>query len=205
MRRYWLLLPLLLLACTETHHQTQVVGIQPYEGCSLKEAQMVAKTVGDFYHVSTVVLPKKDLPKSAYTTIKSPRYRADSLIQYQNRTITDTIDCLLGLTGRDISMTKKDINGAIKKPVWKYNDFGVMGLAYCPGKSAIVSTYRLHHKEVQKRQARLQKVAIHELGHTLGLPHCPDRHCVMTSAAEKISTIDTEKMALCTVCKKQLE
>lgn len=49
---------------------------------------------------------------------------------------------------------------------------------------------------------RLRKVAVHEFGHNLGLPHCPNKNCVMTSAAEKLTTIDNEKLALCKNCKK---
>jgi archaemetzincin len=45
-------------------------------------------------------------------------------------------------------------------------------------------------------------VAVHEFGHNLGLPHCPNKKCVMTSAAEKLTTIDNEKLALCMTCKK---
>jgi len=51
---------------------------------------------------------------------------------------------------------------------------------------------------------RFKKVVIYEFGPNLGLPHCLNIHCVMTSAAEKISTIDSEKMELCEKCAKQL-
>jgi archaemetzincin len=150
-------------------------------------------------------LPEIELPKQAFVTIKSPRYRADSIITIQNRTINDSLDFVLGLTHKDISITKHDIKGNIKEPKWKYNDFGVMGLAYCPGKSSIVSSFRLKHKDKYLEFSRLKKVVIHEFGHNLGLPHCPNKHCVMTSAAEKISTIDNEKMELCEKCKRQLK
>ncbi len=109
------------------------------------------------------------------------------------------------MTNKDVSVTKKDADGKVLKPEWKYNDFGVMGLGYCPGNSCVVSTFRLKNKDKNLELSRLKKVVIHEFGHNLGLPHCSDKHCVMTSAAEKIGTIDNEKMELCVKCKNSLE
>ena len=80
-----------------------------------------------------------------------------------------------------------------------------MGLAYRPGKSSIISKFRLKNNDKKLELERFKKVVIHEFGHNLGLPHCENTHCVMTSAAEKISTIDTEKMELCSKCKRQLQ
>ena len=96
-------------------------------------------------------------------------------------------------------------DGTIKKPTWRYNDFGVMGLAYCPGESAIVSTFRLRNNNRSLESERFKKVVIHEFGHNLGLPHCLNKNCVMTSAAEKIATIDNEQLQLCDDCKNKLE
>lgn len=183
----------------------KVVGIQIYDGFPKDNAKVVAQEISKFYKIKTFVLSEIKLPKQAFITIKSPRYRADSIITIQNRTINDSLDFVLGLTHNDISITKHDKQGKIKEPKWKYNDFGVMGLAYCPGKSAIISTFRLKNKDKKLELTRLKKVAIHEFGHNLGLSHCLNKHCVMTSALEKISTIDNEKMQLCEKCKTHLD
>lgn len=193
------------VCCTKKAEQSRTIAILPYKGFSISKADTIAKTISDFYKIKTIVLPQIDLPKSAFVAIKSPRYRADSIIRIQNRTIPDTINFILGLTNNDVSITKKDTKGNILKPEWKYNDFGVMGLAYRPGNSSIISTFRLKNKNKKLELLRLKKVVIHEFGHNLGLPHCSDKHCVMTSAAEKISTIDNEKMELCVKCKNILE
>jgi archaemetzincin len=196
-----------LFSCSKSEKiaANKVVGIQIYDGFPKEKAIVLAQEVTKFYKIKTFILPEIELPKQAFVNIKSPRYRADSIITIQKRTINDSLDFVLGLTHKDISITKHDIKGNIKEPKWKYNDFGVMGLAYCPGKSSIVSSFRLKHKDKSLEFSRLKKVVIHEFGHNLGLPHCPNKHCVMTSAAEKISTIDNEKMELCQKCKIQLK
>ncbi|HCQ13540.1 matrixin family metalloprotease [Flavobacterium sp.] len=209
MKRIVFLLCVVFLSCSETGSkkaiENKIVGIIPYKGISNEQVAILSKTIEDFYLIQTTILPPKDLPKSAFINIKSPRYRADSIIRIQNRNKPDSLDFVMGLTTKDVSVTKKEKDGTIKKPEWKYNDFGVMGLAYCPGKSSIISNFRLKNKDKKLELERFKKVVIHEFGHNLGLPHCENTHCVMTSAAEKISTIDTEKMELCSKCKTQLK
>ena len=209
MKRVLLLLSLVFLSCSksnsEKEYKGKLLGIIPYEGVNTKDVIVISKTIEDFYSIKTTILPQIDLPKLAFVNIKSPRYRADSIIRIQNRNVPDSLDFIMGLTTKDVSVTKNEKDGSIKKPEWRYNDFGVMGLAYCPGKSSIISNFRLKNKDKKLELERFKKVVIHEFGHNLGLPHCENRHCVMTSAAEKISTIDTEKMELCSKCKTQLK
>lgn len=198
---------LFLFSCSKSKSVAtkKVVAIQLYEGFSTAKANDLAKLISSFYQVNTILLPEKELPKTAFVNIKSPRYRADSIIKIQHRIRSYSFDYILGLTDKDISITKLDKNKKIKSPTWKYNDFGVLGLGYCPGNSCIISTFRLKNKNKELEYTRLKKVVVHEFGHNLGLQHCTNKQCVMTSAAEKISTIDKEKMELCKKCKKQLE
>jgi len=204
-KSYFLILFVVLTACSKEKSidiEKRIVGIQPYEKFSIEDAKLISFAIDSFYRLETKVLPAKSLPNIAFTKIKSPRYRADSIIKIQNQNIPKNVYYILGLTNEDISVTKNDKNGKVLEPKWKYCDFGVMGLAYRPGKSAIVSKFRIKSKSHKTEMTRLRKVAIHEFGHNLGLPHCPDKNCVMTSAAEKLSTIDNEKLALCNTCKK---
>lgn len=207
MKTYLISIILLLISCKEERNyepdkEKRIVGIQPYEKFSTEEAKLISFVIDSFYRLETKVLPAKSLPKTAFTKIKSPRYRADSIIKIQNQSIPKNVYYILGLTNEDISVTKNDKNGQILKPKWKYCDFGIMGLAYKPGRSAIVSKFRIKSNNHKTEMTRLRKVAIHEFGHNLGLSHCPNKNCVMTSAAEKLATIDNEKLALCNKCKK---
>ena len=109
------------------------------------------------------------------------------MINFLNRRTADN-HVTIGLTGKDISATKDSIV-----------DWGVMGLGFCPGKACIASTFRLPKSE---QLIQLFKVAIHELGHTQGLPHCAVKSCFMRDAEGGNPT--TEEKDFCAECKSYL-
>ena len=53
-----------------------------------------------------------------------------------------------------------------------------------------------------KDEKQFFKVAIHELGHTQGLPHCPEKSCYMRDAEGGNPT--DEEVEFCPKCKKHL-
>ncbi|WP_306567027.1 matrixin family metalloprotease [Flavobacterium lindanitolerans] len=197
-----LILSVILFSCQKNNQK--IVGIQPYGVFPKQQVTLMAEVIDSFYNVKTVILPHKELYKQAYINIKSPRYRADSIIRIQKRNLPDSLDFVVGLTVKDISTTKRESSGEVIKPASKYTDWGVMGLGFCPGKSCIISTFRLHHKNPNVRLERLKKIIIHELGHNLGLPHCKNKKCVMTDAVESIATIDNESLSLCEDCRQEI-
>jgi archaemetzincin len=97
---------------------------------------------------------------------------------------------ILGLTELDLYI-----------PVLTY----VFGEAQLNGRTAVVSSYRLRDelyglpKNLQKLKERLEKEAVHELGHTFGLIHCRTPNCVMypTTYAEEI---DFKTKNFCSAC-----
>jgi archaemetzincin len=181
-----------------------VVGIQPYGKIDQSIMDTVTSTLHEMYGFQIVVYPAKEIPKTAFINIKSPRYRADSILDMQERWKPDSIDYLMGLSQYDISMTDRDEDGNIKKPESKYKDWGVFGLGSCPGPTCVVSIYRLRKKK--NYIDRLRKICVHELGHNLGLPHCDvGPKCVMRDANENIKNIDKEELDLCQNCWKLLK
>ena len=182
-----------------------VVLIKQYSGFPKNELDTINSILQKTFGIKTIISSDQELYPKAYINVKSARYRADSIIKFQKSDLNDSINYVFGLTSKDISVTKKDASGKTKKPEYKYQDWGIMGLAYCPGNSAVVSSFRLQHKNKLKYFDRLKKVSVHEFGHNLGLPHCANKTCVMTDAVENVSTIDNADLKLCDECKIKLD
>lgn len=82
----------------------------------------------------------------------------------------------------------------------------VYGEAQLGGKACIISSYRLKGASVNitdLTSARLLKEAIHELGHTFNLRHCPDSSCIM-HYCHSIKDVDAKKKQFCRYCEIML-
>jgi len=81
------------------------------------------------------------------------------------------------------------------------------GYNFCFGlamdKSAVVSTYRLKHPRPERFIERLKKEVIHEVGHMLGLKHCPNPRCVMYFSNTILDT-DMKGVEPCPRCRNLL-
>ncbi len=80
----------------------------------------------------------------------------------------------------------------------------VFGEAQLGGRTAVVSTARLGDSpripgEAARIALRLQKEAVHELGHTYGLLHCHDATCAM-ARSPSLRHVDAKAPALCRAC-----
>jgi len=191
-----------LMSCHKIDSKKMTIGIQPFGNVRQSLIDTIQQTIQNVCNFETiVVMNRKELPKSAFIRIKSPRYRADSIIRILKREKPDTIDYVIGITNQDISTTKRDLDGKILKPKNKFLDWGIFGLGFRPGPTCVLSTYRLKTNKKNKFIDRMKKVCMHEIGHNLGLPHCTfGEKCVMRDAAETIKTIDNVDLALCSNC-----
>ena len=159
--------------------------IQPFEDVKPKQLTEISENIRKIYPKIKILKPIK-FPQNTYYEPRN-RYRADSIIKYL-RTKTPENSVTLALTNKDISVTKG-----------KVADFGVMGLGYRPGNACVASSFRLNTKN---KNEQFYKIAIHELGHTQGLKHCPDKTCFMRDAEGKNPT--NEEKDFCQNCKKVL-
>lgn len=197
----WLLL-ILLFSCSKRQSDSVIIGVQAYGEVNPAFLDSISDALETSFANEVVVLNQLSLPDHAFVHIKNPRYRADSLLRDLVRNKPWYVDHVIGVTNHDISTTKKNDLGEIKKPVYKYMDWGVYGLGYVDGPSCVVSTYRLGKTCEPQFYARLKKIAIHEIGHNLGLNHCENKLCVMQDAAETIATIDRVGFNICSDCKR---
>lgn len=172
----------LVVGVTQSHH----VFVQPFDNIDTASVSYVAEELSRIIPGVRVQAAIR-LPQQAYYKSRN-RYRADSIIRYL-ASMTFGNDVTLGLTIQDISTTKGNVK-----------DWGVMGLGYCPGKACVASSFRLTAKT---KDSQFFKVAIHELGHTMGLPHCPEKTCYMRDAEGGNPT--DEEYGFCDRCKIYLK
>lgn len=209
LRRFTILSFLLAISACGQHHPSSLrdvysISLQPVGTFPASRIAFLQTQLTQFLHKQVFLLPPVGIPRSFRNDTKGLRYSADSLMQFLSQNVSGTKSIVIGLTTEDIYTTVRDNNGAIKEPRDKYAVWGIFGLGYCPGKASIVSTYRLQIKDEQLFLHRLRTVVFHELGHNLGLPHCPNPHCIMNDANEKIVTIDSSGANFCASCLKKL-
>jgi archaemetzincin len=170
------------------------VALQPLGDVDADVVARLAESLRARFGTVVTVLPAAPLPGSAWYEPRQ-RYRADRLVSFLDRTTSRDIAHVIGVTSRDISVT----NG-------RFPDWGVFGVAELSGRPGIVSTFRLRAGGASdgRAQDRLDRVAAHELGHSFGLPHCPNRGCLMQDAEGRMSPVDLSTGRLCDECVRRL-
>ena len=138
------------------------------------------------------------------------------------------VPCRIGRAGMDVRFARDERRGqfhstAILDQLERTTDTGarVLGVGACDlyvpvltfvfgearldGNCAVVSTARLGEEfyglppSPALLRQRLVKEAVHELGHTFGLRHCPDWRCVMTSS-HAVERLDVKTAEFCARC-----
>lgn len=98
------------------------------------------------------------------------------------------------------------IHDDIFKPSSRY----VFGLARPATGSSVVSTARLMNEfwdlpaDERVLTSRLVTEGAHEIGHLLGLQHCPDERCIMSNP-RCLDDLDLKKPWLCDTCKAHVQ
>jgi archaemetzincin len=168
----------------------EVLKVQPLGPVPRGELDLVEGALCGFFHFRIERLPVDSMPAAAYY-LPRRRYRADLIIEALARQSPARI---LGVTALDISTTKDD-----------HADWGILGLGAISGRACVISSFRCKRRAstATAPAIRLAKIAVHEVGHTLGLQHCPNVGCLMEDANGSVLTCDRDT-DLCPSCRDRL-
>lgn len=172
--------------------KTAQINIQPLDGMDDIDVNFLKKNLEHWYKIDVHILSSVSKPVSAWYHPRE-RYIADTLLTFLNSISPSKEVYMIGLTVCDISIMKDEgIN------------WGIMGYGFQPGNACVVSSYRLKKGVTSTKhlQERILKVALHELGHNFGLPHCPDQTCFLVDAEGK-NKLDAE-VGFCNKCHNYL-
>ena len=151
--------------------------------------------------VRRIAIDHLPLPASAFYKPRH-RYRAEKLLEHLHQVIKERAPDapadarILALTDVDISTTKGRVY-----------DWGVFGLGEIGGRACIISVHRLRRgaRDAAHLRFRVTTTGIHEVGHTLGLPHCPEPLCPMQDAEGSVKNTDSSTGHLGPGCRAQLD
>ena len=151
-------------------------------------AERVSRTFGLEVHVRTPWFDP-ELPFDA----DRGQYNSTRFLGHLLSGLDEGVSKVLGVTSVDLFV-----------PVLTF----VFGEAQLDGNAAVVSTHRLRNEayglpaDERILMDRLDKEAVHELGHTYGLVHCVTPTCVMRSSTY-VEEIDLKSAEFCPACREE--
>jgi archaemetzincin len=154
----------------------------------------LSSTLEEIFKLPVTILQKPFPLEQGKDPVRN-QYNSTWILSQLLRQIPDESSKILGVTSLDLYI-----------PVLTF----VFGEAQLEGKAAVISSYRLRDelyglpKNPEKLKERLEKEAVHELGHTFGLIHCREPGCVMYSVTYA-EEIDFKFKNFCHACSILLE
>jgi archaemetzincin len=141
--------------------------------------------------VRCIVLPVRLDPEFAFHGERQ-QYHSSKILHCMQKFVTPDSWRVLGMAAVDLFI-----------PILTF----VFGEAQMGGPCAVLSAHRLRQEfyglptDHELFRQRVIKEAVHEVGHTLNLPHCDDYRCAMASS-HAVEWIDLKDTVLCEGCRR---
>jgi archaemetzincin len=166
-----------------------VLYIVPVGPVPERVLQWIENAASEWFPLPVRRLPQLSIPPSAYDE-RRKQYQSVEIMKMLAQNAPRDASRFLGVTEVDLMI-----------PMLSF----LFGQAQLDGPIAVVSLCRLRQtfyglpEDDSLLQERVVKEALHELGHTFGLAHCPDRMCAM-SLATHVELVDAKAEQFCERC-----
>ena len=154
--------------------------------------QILAESIEEQFGLPVTITPNLAPPLYALDPVRQ-QYNSNMILKRLLDESSPEAIKILGITDVDLF-----------NPIFSF----VFGEAQFKGKCAVVSSYRLRGNPEHVLPPgcppllnRLEKEAIHELGHTFGLRHCSDPDCVMKYSVG-LACADRKFSFFCPACRE---
>ena len=184
-----------------------VIQIQPFGNVNTGYLIFVKNSLfKDFPSVK--ILPKMNLPQKAIVGVEH-RYDAKIMLAFlQSLYVTRKYPketFLVGVTESAICQNRQETKKWKGKKGYGALDYRIMGLGNLVKSKDNVPSQKVNINSTERlntnKKEQLVKLIKHELGHNFGLPHCPNKSCIMRDA-EGGNHFD-EMTVFCKKCKLQ--
>jgi archaemetzincin len=156
--------------------------------------RMISESIYKTFNSNVVSERQMLIPQNSYNSSRKQNY-STIILNTLNVLKSKGVDRVLGIA--DVDLYVPDLNF-------------VFGEADMSTGIAVISLTRLRQEFYGLRpdkklfHERAVKEAIHEIGHTLGLGHCPDPKCVM-HFSNSLRDTDMKLSKFCGICKNRIK
>jgi archaemetzincin len=131
------------------------------------------------------IASQREVPATAFNSVRR-QYRGELFLESAH---DEAFDRVLAVTNYDLYTNNLNF---------------IFGLAEAREKCAVISLFRLRMGVDEERfHSRAVKEAVHELGHSWGLSHCPNPRCVM-HFSNSLEDTDRKETEWCESCERKL-